>query len=92
MRDCHANLFLGLTASNRFRAFVSHAVTLPSHHYFHAAWSPVSRGMGIFSEMICEKMLAVLMLSLRVDDTSGFPYWPKLVKSAGPLRIGNKFK
>ncbi|MGC2578367.1 MAG: hypothetical protein WA376_12390 [Terrimicrobiaceae bacterium] len=50
---------------------------MPRGAPFHGAW-------GFFGNDLRE-MLAVLMLSLRVDDTSGFPYWPKLVKSAGPL-------
>ena len=50
MKDCHANLSVGLTAPKRFLAFVLHAATPSSHHNFHVAWSPVLRGMGIFPE------------------------------------------
>ncbi len=55
MPDRHANLFAGLTAPSAFPAFVQHAATHPSHHNFHVAWSPVLRGMGIFSEIIYER-------------------------------------
>ena len=85
MKDCHANLFLGLTAPNRFSGvrLTRGDPSIPS--LFSCRVEPRFTGHGNLFGNDLREMLAVLMLSLRVDDTSGFPFWPKVVKSAGPL-------
>jgi hypothetical protein len=55
MQDCHANLFVGLTAPKRFPAFVQHAATPSIPSQFSSRVEPRLRGMAIFSEMICER-------------------------------------
>jgi hypothetical protein len=54
MQDCHANLFVGLTAPKRFPAFVQHAATPSIPSQFSSRVEPRLRGMAIFSEISYE--------------------------------------